>query len=71
MIVITTWKTRPMSPEQAGRMMNIWGKIGAELDSTRELLFQYHYLDGSGGVNAVRLADQPEAMATIDRKSVV
>ena len=27
MHLITTWKTRPLSPEQFSRLMAVWGKL--------------------------------------------
>ena len=52
MHLITTWKSRPLSPEQFDRLMSVWGKLeertrgGSELGA--DLLVPYS--DGSGGV---------------------
>jgi hypothetical protein len=29
MLICTSWKARPLSPEQANRMMQVWGKVEA------------------------------------------
>ncbi len=65
MIVCTTWKSRPLSPEQAGRMMQTWGKLEAKMaeDTSTERLGWYIYSDGSGGVTIDKVADIDAATA--------
>ena len=63
MLLCTTWKARPISPEAADRMMNIWGKIEADMaeNSNMERLCWYMYGDGSGGMTVTKVADQETA----------
>jgi hypothetical protein len=64
MIVCTTWKSRPLAPEQARRMMEVWAKTEAkEAESTAvERLCWYIATDGSSGVAVTRYTN-PEAAA--------
>ncbi|HZT67167.1 MAG TPA: hypothetical protein VFA11_15365 [Acidimicrobiales bacterium] len=59
MLVQTTWKSRPLSPEQANRMMSTWGKIEARMaeDPNLERINWYINADASGGSTVVRAAD--------------
>lgn len=63
MLVCTTWKARPLSPEQAKRMMDVWGKTEAmEAESAdTERLCWYISADGSGGMTVSRVADSDAA----------
>ena len=72
MLVCTTWKARPLSPEQAQRMMEVWGKTEAreaELTSSERLCW-YIAVDGSGGVTVSRVADA-DAAATLMLETIL
>lgn len=60
MLLCTTWKTRPLSPEQTHRMMATWGKLEAEgdADPNTERLCWFMFGDGSGGFTVSRVADE-------------
>jgi hypothetical protein len=63
MLVCTTWKARPLSPDALQRMMTIWGKIEAdeEANADSERLCWYLYSDGSGGFTVSRVKDEQAA----------
>ena len=65
MLVCETWKGRPLSPEQANRMMATWGKIEASMaeNANVERVCWYIYADGSGGVTVTRANDVDAANA--------
>lgn len=65
MLVCTTWKGRPMSPEQAGRMMETWGKIEASMAENPAVERQCWYIstDGTGGMTVVKALDVEAASA--------
>jgi hypothetical protein len=65
MLMCTTWKARPLSPEQTNRMMAIWGKLEAEADShpDTERVCWYMYGDGSGGITIADFKDPDAAQA--------
>jgi hypothetical protein len=65
MLVCTTWKGRPLSPEQGQRMMNVWAKTEArEAESgSSERLCWYLSADGTGGVTVSRVIDEAAATA--------
>ena len=65
MFVCTTWKARPLSPEQANRMMQIWGKLEAAQASNPsvERLCWYIFGDGSGGLTVINAIDVDAANA--------
>lgn len=65
MLVCTTWKGRPLSPEQSQRMMDTWAKTEAKEaeDSSTERLCWYIAADGSGGMTVVKVADADAAVA--------
>ena len=65
MLVCTTWKGRPLSPDQAQRMMNIWAKTEAREAETgsSERLCWYLAADGSSGVTVSRVIDEAAATA--------
>ena len=64
-MLCTSWKSRPIGPEAVKRMMEIWGKIEADLaeKSGVERLCWYLYSDGSGGFAVNRVADDTSALA--------
>ena len=49
MIVCTTWKSRPLSPDQTKRMMDVWAKTEARTteSTSSERLCWYIAADGS------------------------
>jgi len=59
MLFCTTWKSRPLSPEQMDRMMAVWGKIEADeaADANSERLCWFIYGDGTGGFTVSRYND--------------
>lgn len=63
MLLCTTWKARPLSPEASERMMNTWGKIEADMAANPniERLCWYINADGSGGLTVADVADQETA----------
>lgn len=65
MLVMTTWKARPLTPEQSNRMMNVWGKIEAGMAENASVERQCWYLatDGSCGVTVVKAVDVEAASA--------
>jgi len=63
MLMCTTWKNRPISPEQTQRMMAIWAQLEAETDASERLCW-FQFGDGSGGFQVVRVADEAAAMAS-------
>ncbi len=65
MLVCTTWKARPLSPEQTDRMMRNWGKIEAAMaeNPNLERLCWYINSDGSGGMTVIKASD-PDTAAT-------
>ena len=65
MLVCTTWKARPLSPDQASRMMEVWAKTEAresELTGSERLCW-YIAADGSGGMTVSRVDDADAAAA--------
>ena len=67
MLVCTTWKARPLSAEQANRMMQIWGKLEAAQASNPsvERLCWYIFGDGSGGLTVTKAIDVDGANAWV------
>ncbi len=65
MILYTTWKSRPLSPEQANRMMGVWGKVEAGMAESpnSERLCWYMNVDGSGGMTVSKVNDYDAAAA--------
>jgi hypothetical protein len=65
MLVCTTWKARPLSPEQGNRMMQVWGKIEAAAaeNPSVERLCWYIFGDGSGGITVSKAVDVEAANA--------
>jgi hypothetical protein len=65
MLMCTTWKARPLSPDQMDRMMAIWGKMEADEaeNANSERLCWFIFGDGSGGFTVSRFEDTTEATA--------
>ncbi len=65
MLMCTSWKARPVTREQADRMMAVWGKMEADLgeDTRTERLCWFINVDGSGGFTVNRINDPDAAMA--------
>ena len=65
MHLITTWKSRPLSPEQFDRLMSVWGKLEERTaaDSSAERLCWFQFSDGSGGVTIDKVKDVEAALA--------
>lgn len=65
MYSVMTWKARPLSPEQDQRMMQIWGKIEADMaaNTSLERICWFMYTDGSGGVTITKSHDVDAALA--------
>ena len=65
MLMCTTWKARPLTPEQSNRMMAVWGQLESEQDSHpgMERVCWYLYTDGSGGFTVANVADEATAHA--------
>ncbi len=65
MLICTSWKARPLSGEQANRLMEIWGKIEADQAQNPgvERLCWYIFGDGSGGFTVNRAVDIEAANA--------
>jgi hypothetical protein len=60
MLMLTTWKARPISPEQLTRMMGIWGQMEADMADAPgdfERLAWYQRADGTGGLTIGRSSD--------------
>jgi hypothetical protein len=67
MFVCTTWKARPLSPDQANRMMENWAKTEAKEaeDSSSERVCWFIAADGSGGLTVSKVADADAAAASM------
>lgn len=65
MLVCTTWKARPLTPEQSGRMMETWAETEAKEaeDTASERLCWYIAVDGSGGLTVSRVSNSEAALA--------
>ena len=65
MLIGSTWKARPLSREQTNRMMEVWGKIEADVavNPAIERLCWFITADASGGVTVVRAVDSDAAAA--------
>ena len=65
MFTCTTWKARPLSPDQGQRMMETWGKIEAGMaeNPSVERVCWYIYADGSGGMTVSKSLDVETANA--------
>ena len=62
MLMYTTWKTRPLSPEQTARMMAIWGEQEAAADASQRVCW-FMLADGTGGFSVDKY-DDDAAMAS-------
>jgi hypothetical protein len=63
MLTLTTWKTRPLAPEQQKRMMTVWG---AQLERhANDPVWKEHFMcvhaDGSGGASLTETSDSEAA----------
>ncbi len=65
MLVCTSWKSRPLAPDQTHRMMETWAKIEADTEAQPGLERQCWYLfsDGSGGFTVTKANDESIASA--------
>ncbi len=65
MYICTTWKNRPLTPEQTNRMMATWGRqeAGQAADAASERVCWFINADGSGGLTVVKVNDADAAMA--------
>ncbi len=65
MLMCTTWKSRPLSPDQMSRMMDTWGKLEADMAEHPGMNRHcwYLYSDGSGGFAVSEVADEESARA--------
>ena len=63
MYVLMTWKGRALSLEQAGRMMDSWGKVEAKQaeDASSERVCWFITADGTGGMTVAKVADADAA----------
>lgn len=52
MLSCSTWKARPLTPEQSDRMMSVWGKLEADMAARTDVTRVCWYInaDGSGGM---------------------
>lgn len=65
MLICTSWKARPLSPDQTNRLMATWGKLEAGLaeNTSVERVCWYIFSDGSGGVTVDKAVDVAAATA--------
>ena len=65
MYILTTWKTRAITPEQTNRMMATWGRQEAALaaDASSERVCWFINANGSGGITVVKVKDTDAAIA--------
>jgi len=65
MLSLTTWKARPLTPEQGNRMMDTWGKIEAKQaeNPNVERVCWFLAVDGSSGLTVTRALDVEAANA--------
>ena len=65
MLMCTSWKSRPLSPEQTDRMMATWGKIEADqaASTSVERVCWFISADGAGGFTVNRVVDADAANA--------
>jgi hypothetical protein len=65
MLMCTSWKSRPLSPEQTDRMMATWGKIEADqaANASVERVCWFVNADGGGGFTVNRVIDSDAANA--------
>ncbi|MFZ4519590.1 MAG: hypothetical protein ACOYOP_14465 [Microthrixaceae bacterium] len=67
MYVCTTWKARPLSPDQAQRMMEVWAKTEAREaeNPSSERVCWFIAADGSGGLTVSKVDDPGAAAASM------
>lgn len=67
MYVCTAWKARPLSPDQAQRMMENWAKTEAKEaeDTSSERVCWFIATDGSGGFTVSKVSDPDAAAASM------
>jgi hypothetical protein len=65
MLICTSWKARPLSPEQSNRMMGVWAKIEAAQAENPSIdrVCWYITLDGSAGFTVDKANDVEAASA--------
>lgn len=65
MYICTTWKTRPLTPEQTNRMMATWGKqeAAAAANPSSERVCWFISVDGTSGVTIDKVKDAEAAIA--------
>jgi hypothetical protein len=59
MIMLTEWKSRPLTPEQMQRMLSVWAKVSVDLDAQPGMRRIGHYTraDASGGLSIYEVPD--------------
>lgn len=64
MLVQTTWKARPISPEQSNRLLATWGKLEAKFAERTDMERVNWYIaaDGASGSEVVRSDDSDAAL---------
>ena len=65
MLICTSWKERPLSPEQTNRMMGVWAKIEAAMaeNTSVERVCWYITGDGTRGFTVNKAVDVEAANA--------
>ncbi len=65
MLICSYWKSRPLSPDQANRMMATWGKVEARQaeNANVDRVCWYLFSDGSGGFTVNKATDVDAANA--------
>jgi len=65
MLIGTTWKQRPLSPEQTNRLMARWGKLEASIAESPsvERVCWYMTADGTAGITVDKVIDANAAAA--------
>jgi hypothetical protein len=63
MLVQTTWRARPINPEQASRLLETWGKLEAKLAERTDMerVSWYIAADGSSGSEVIKSHDSDAA----------
>jgi hypothetical protein len=59
MLICTQWKARPLTPDQANRMMQTWGKVEAAQAENPNVdrVCWFIFTDGSGGFTVNKASD--------------
>lgn len=65
MYMLTTWKSRQITPDQMNRMMATWGRqqASAATNTSSEEVCWFINVDGSGGITVQKVKDADAAMA--------